>query len=299
MVRISLLVLTASLATTLALPQNYCTAVCRPVKPECPAGEVATGSENCWGCCQPVSISANRVANATEMCTAVCRPEKPECPAGEAPTGQEGCWGCCAPITKTEEHICTRKCRLEKPECPAGEVGSVFAVLCLHVDSNGYHGRPPPGRKAVGDAASLYQNVRKESALSSAPTGSEGCWGCCQPITASEKREGENDGDMCLAVCQEKKPECPAGEAPTGSEGCWGCCQPNAIAEKVAEGDSDVCMAVCQEKKPECPAGEAPTGQEGCWGCCTSVALVARQDQAHERPNDDHYWVTEDAGLAQ
>ncbi|KAF8806644.1 hypothetical protein BYT27DRAFT_7191203 [Phlegmacium glaucopus] len=29
-----------------------CTAVCRPIKPECPAGQSASGSDGCWGCCQ-------------------------------------------------------------------------------------------------------------------------------------------------------------------------------------------------------------------------------------------------------
>ncbi|KAL4871447.1 hypothetical protein BDV12DRAFT_194508 [Aspergillus spectabilis] len=47
MVRLSILTLTASLALALALPQpqNACTAVCRPVKPVCPKGQAAGGSE--------------------------------------------------------------------------------------------------------------------------------------------------------------------------------------------------------------------------------------------------------------
>ncbi|KAL2796177.1 hypothetical protein BJX66DRAFT_336194 [Aspergillus keveii] len=47
MVRLSLLTLTSSLALVLALPQpqNACTTVCRPVKPECPEGQDAGGSE--------------------------------------------------------------------------------------------------------------------------------------------------------------------------------------------------------------------------------------------------------------
>ncbi|KAL4804737.1 hypothetical protein BDV18DRAFT_142410 [Aspergillus unguis] len=106
MVHLSILALTASLALALSLPQNACTAVCRPVKPECPEGEVALGSENCWGCCTPIFVhpigndteTAAPVESEQRICTLQCRLEKPECPAGEAPTGQEGCWGCCQPV---------------------------------------------------------------------------------------------------------------------------------------------------------------------------------------------------------
>ncbi|KAF9440072.1 hypothetical protein P691DRAFT_688812 [Macrolepiota fuliginosa MF-IS2] len=69
-------------------PQNLCTTVCHPVRPICPLGQVAGGSEGCWGCCQPVPTA----------CMDVCHPNKPVCPIGQVPTGQEGCWGCCQPI---------------------------------------------------------------------------------------------------------------------------------------------------------------------------------------------------------
>ncbi|KAL3462419.1 hypothetical protein BJX64DRAFT_288319 [Aspergillus heterothallicus] len=116
------------------------------------------------------------------------------------------------------QNACTTVCRPVKPECPEGQ----------------------------------------EAGGSEAPTGSEGCWGCCEAV--SEELIADN---ICTLECRTEKPECPAGEAPTGSEGCWGCCQPI---------ESDVCLAVCVTEKPECPEGEAPTGEEGCWGCCEAVA---------------------------
>jgi len=33
---------------------------------------------------------------------------------------------------------------------------------------------------------------------------------------------------VCIASCQEIKPQCDPGYAPSGSEGCWGCCRPIA-----------------------------------------------------------------------
>jgi len=75
-------------ANAIPNPQTVCAAVCRTVKPICPKGQVAGGSEGCWGCCQPIPTA----------CLDICRPKKPVCPAGQAPTGKAGCWGCCQPI---------------------------------------------------------------------------------------------------------------------------------------------------------------------------------------------------------
>ncbi|KAF8161435.1 hypothetical protein B0H34DRAFT_700934 [Crassisporium funariophilum] len=95
----AILVVATVVAGSGAVPQGtICTAVCRPVKPVCPAGQDASGSEGCWGCCQPLSLSESTpsVPQGT-ICTAVCRPVKPVCPAGQGATGSEGCWGCCQP----------------------------------------------------------------------------------------------------------------------------------------------------------------------------------------------------------
>jgi len=95
-----------------------------------------------------------------------------------------------------------------------------------------------------------------------APTGSEGCWGCCQPVITKPV-----DPILCTAVCRPEKPVCPSGQAPTGSEGCWGCCQPITTKPE----DPIICTAVCRTEKPVCPLGQAPTGSEGCWGCCQPI----------------------------
>ncbi|KXN82435.1 hypothetical protein AN958_02554 [Leucoagaricus sp. SymC.cos] len=74
--------------------------------------------------------------------------------------------------------------------------------------------------RVAGAAANLSIAVcieeKPECPAGQAPSGSEGCWGCCRPT----------EPEPCLTVCREEKPECPDGEAPTGEEGCWGCCQP-------------------------------------------------------------------------
>ncbi|XP_006461502.1 small cysteine-rich protein [Agaricus bisporus var. bisporus H97] len=124
-------------------PQGtVCAAVCREEKPVCPAGQQASGSEGCWGCCQPIpytEMMKDRSPETSEFCTAVCRTVKPVCPEGEAATGSPGCWGCCQPVSpspKPTPRPCLAVCLPEKPICPVGE----------------------------------------------AATGNEECWGCCQPI---------------------------------------------------------------------------------------------------------------------
>lgn len=120
-------VLLAAIAVSaLPNPQDIvCTAVCREVKPICPAGQEASGSEGCWGCCQPIKPPT--------MCTDVCRVIKPVCPVGQAPTGSKGCWGCCrpirtitkiSPIPKPTPRPCLTVCLIEKPVCPLGEAAT-------------------------------------------------------------------------------------------------------------------------------------------------------------------------------
>ncbi|KAL2857348.1 hypothetical protein BJY01DRAFT_242420 [Aspergillus pseudoustus] len=147
MARLSLLTLASCLALAWALPQpqNVCTTVCRPVKPECPEGQEAGGSEDCWGCCQPI------VAR-TDVCATVCRPEKPECPEGEEAGGVEGCWGCCQPI---ETDVCLAVCIPEKPECPAGEAptGSEAGKIVLWCWSL----RVLTSLRVAGDVVNLFR----------------------------------------------------------------------------------------------------------------------------------------------
>ncbi|KAF9442515.1 hypothetical protein P691DRAFT_620570, partial [Macrolepiota fuliginosa MF-IS2] len=86
---IAAILVAAISASAIPNPQNLCTTVCRPVRPICPLGQAAAGSDGCWGCCQPITPT---------KCAKVCRPNKPVCPVGQAPTGRAGCWGCCQPI---------------------------------------------------------------------------------------------------------------------------------------------------------------------------------------------------------
>ncbi|KAF9529738.1 hypothetical protein CPB83DRAFT_905852 [Crepidotus variabilis] len=92
-----------------------CTAVCRPEKPVCPAGQAPGGSEGCWGCCAPIyspgPIVSKPVVSPTPaidtrqdsggdgvVCTKECKLVKPVCPYNQKASGFEGCWGCCVPI---------------------------------------------------------------------------------------------------------------------------------------------------------------------------------------------------------
>ncbi|KAL4964053.1 cell wall cysteine-rich protein [Aspergillus stella-maris] len=295
MVRLSLLALTTSLAVVLALPQNACTTVCRPEKPDCPEGEVAGGSEGCWGCCVPVDPEPH-----VGFCTAVCRPEKPECPVGEAPTGSEGCWGCCESIPKPSSppaftslsptsiptptytdtiipsptlHICTLECKFEKPECPAGEAptgsegcwGCCQPIILTNTTTN-------VEEKRQNICTTECRPTKPECPAGEAPAGNEDCWGCCQPITTTIPVTEEKRQDVCTTECRPERPECPVGGAPTGQEGCWGCCEPIPNAGTTTEQQrQNICTLECRLEKPECPAGEAPTGSEGCWGCCQPI----------------------------
>ncbi|KAE8150974.1 hypothetical protein BDV25DRAFT_153476 [Aspergillus avenaceus] len=48
------IVLLVSVAS--AAPSAACIQMCRQEKPDCASGEVASGVEGCWGCCQPVEV---------------------------------------------------------------------------------------------------------------------------------------------------------------------------------------------------------------------------------------------------
>ncbi|KAL4871446.1 hypothetical protein BDV12DRAFT_194507 [Aspergillus spectabilis] len=83
--------------------------------------------------------------------------------------------------------------------------------------------KPIPHQKSADEVCLAVCLIEKPKCpVGEAPIGSEGCWGCCQPIPEKDEK------DICTTVCRPEKPECPAGEAPTGQEGCWGCCEPVA-----------------------------------------------------------------------
>jgi hypothetical protein len=101
-----------------------CTKNCHPVKPICPAGQEASGGEECWGCCLPIPVPTLTERSSETFCTEVCRLEKPVCPVGEAPSGSPGCWGCCQPTSpspKPTPSPCIALCQPTKPVCPQGE----------------------------------------------------------------------------------------------------------------------------------------------------------------------------------
>jgi hypothetical protein len=101
-----------------------------------------------------------------------------------------------------------------------------------------------------------------------APTGGEGCWGCCEPIPVVAERASDNADASCTAVCRTVKPVCPSGQSPSGSPGCWGCCKP---VSPVPNSTRSPCLAVCVPTEPVCPEGEAATGGGDCWGCCQPI----------------------------
>ncbi|KAL2862401.1 uncharacterized protein BJX67DRAFT_385652 [Aspergillus lucknowensis] len=254
MVRLSLLALASSLSLALALPQpqNVCTTVCRPVKPECPEGEEAGGSEGCWGCCQPVA------PKVTDVCTTECRPNKPECPEGEEAGGSETS-ALLSASPRNRNVLQARPLAVLRYDMDLDPKSHITQILnkmfrdagdVAHLSKSQKPKKRPPMMFAATFADLKSLSVPPER---HAPTGQEGCWGCCQPV------DEEPEGNVCTLECRLEKPECPAGEAPTGEEGCWGCCQP--IEEKGVK--ADVCTSVCRPEKPECPVGEAPTGVLG------------------------------------
>ncbi|KAF4620734.1 hypothetical protein D9613_001010 [Agrocybe pediades] len=97
-----------------------CLAVCRPTKPVCAAGYAATGSEGCWGCCQPVCRRICPIVDPVENSAVIGipPPSPPLCLSQEtlvAADSVTGCWGCCIPA-------CGSVCALKKPtSCPVGQ----------------------------------------------------------------------------------------------------------------------------------------------------------------------------------
>jgi len=87
----SSVLLLAVMVSALPEPQTVCAAVCQPTRPVCQSGWVASGSEGCWGCCQPEPTT----------CLAVCQPTRPVCQSGWVASGSETCWGCCRPVAET------------------------------------------------------------------------------------------------------------------------------------------------------------------------------------------------------
>lgn len=131
---------------------DFCIEVCQTIKPTCPAGEAPTGSEGCWGCCQPVPTT---VALAPEACN-ICVVEKPVCKIGEIPTGHEGCWGCCVRVDHTPTLTYTLPVVTIKP-----------ASLLE--------------KKAIRPCDIACQDEKPQCIEGEEPTGGPGCWGCCQP----------------------------------------------------------------------------------------------------------------------
>ena len=72
-----------------------------------------------------------------------------------------------------------------------------------------------------------------------APMGSEGCWGCCQPInpatvkTATTATTTTPTSDVCAQeICYLDPPRCQAGWQPKGVEGCWTrCCTQGSLTQ--------------------------------------------------------------------
>ncbi|KAF9529739.1 hypothetical protein CPB83DRAFT_852091 [Crepidotus variabilis] len=92
--------------------------------------------------------------NAARLCTTECRLMKPVCPSGEAPSGVAGCWGCCMPIS-------TFKPKPKPVEPPTPTPSSTpEPIFCT-------------------DQCRVTEPV---CLAGEKATGSEGCWGCCQPV---------------------------------------------------------------------------------------------------------------------
>jgi len=72
---------------------------------------------------------------------------------------------------------------------------------------------------------------RPDCPAGEAPMGSEGCWGCCQPINpvtvktaTTSTSTSTTPGGACAQDCHSDPPRCQAGWQPQGIEGCWSQC---------------------------------------------------------------------------
>ncbi|PPQ89004.1 hypothetical protein CVT25_005103 [Psilocybe cyanescens] len=223
-----ILVLASFAASSNALVprQDFCTAVCRPDKPVCPPGQKPTGSEGCWGCC--VGAPAPKATpDPPTVCAAVCHEEKPVCPEGEAPTGVEGCWGCCVATISALGRI---SMQMSTELNPASEdtiklENYEATMLYTKIKSSELHDNSNmkllsaiivvaismiTGAFSAQVCPDICRQVKPACPVGEAPTGGDGCWGCCRKI--------------CGSACLPTRPFCPEGEVVVGSTGCWDCC---------------------------------------------------------------------------
>ncbi|KAF9562974.1 hypothetical protein CPC08DRAFT_345083 [Agrocybe pediades] len=95
-----------------------------------------------------------------------------------------------------------------------------------------------------------------------AASGSDGCWGCCQPVC---RRICPTVNSTTGALIPIDPPICLSQETLVAADsitGCWGCCKP-------------ACGTICASSKPiACPLNSAAVGTDGCWSCCPIVATL-------------------------